>query len=97
MLLIGPPPAKAYKNPITAAASIKAHIFVNILMDMSEVKKFNDIWWDEVKNFSARDQLSQVYSSWKTDVKISPIPIGSSIYINKYLNAKIKHPKKWLV
>ena len=25
------------------------------------VNEFNDIWWSEVKNFSARDQLSQVY------------------------------------
>ena len=62
-----------------------------------KVNEFNNIWWNEVKNFSARDQLSQVYSSWKTDVKIFPIPVGNSIYINKYLNPKIKHPKKWLI
>jgi hypothetical protein len=61
------------------------------------VNKFNEIWWDEVKNFSARDQLSQVYSSWTSGVIITPIPIGMSIYSNKYLNPKIKHPKKWLV
>jgi hypothetical protein len=61
------------------------------------VNKFNEIWWDEVKNFSARDQLSQVYSSWKSGVNITQIPIGSSIYNNKYLNPKVKHPKKWLV
>ena len=62
-----------------------------------KVNEFNDIWWNEVNNFSARDQLSQVYSSWKTDIKIEPISIGTSIYINKYLNPKIKHPKKWLI
>jgi hypothetical protein len=62
-----------------------------------KVNEFNDIWWSEVNNFSARDQLSQVYSSWKTDIKIEPISIGTSIYINKYLNPKIKHPKKWLI
>ena len=62
-----------------------------------KVNEFNDIWWDEVKNFSARDQLSQVYSSWKTEVQIKPISVGNSIYINKYLNPKIKHPKKWLI
>lgn len=61
------------------------------------VNEFNDIWWSEVKNFSARDQLSQVYSSWKSSVDIKPIPVGSSIYLNKYLNPKIKHPRKWLV
>jgi hypothetical protein len=61
------------------------------------VNEFNDIWWSEVKNFSARDQLSQVYSSWKSGVDIKPIPVGSSIYSNKYLNPKVKHPRKWLV
>lgn len=61
------------------------------------VNEFNDIWWSEVKNFSARDQLSQVYSSWKSGIDINPIPVGSSIYSNKYLNPKVKHPRKWLV
>ena len=62
-----------------------------------EVNEFNDIWWNEVKNFSARDQLSQVYSSWKSGIEINAIPIGSSIYSNKYLNPKVKHPRKWVV
>lgn len=62
-----------------------------------EVNEFNDIWWSEVKNFSARDQLSQVYSSWKSGIEIKRILIGSSIYSNKYLNPKVKHPIKWLV
>ncbi len=61
------------------------------------VNEFNDIWWNEVKNFSARDQLSQVYSSWKCGVEIKPIQIGVSIYSNKFLNPKVKHPKKWLI
>ena len=61
------------------------------------VNEFNDIWWSEIKNFSARDQLSQVYSSWKSGVDIKPILVGSSIYSNKYLNPKVKHPRKWLV
>lgn len=61
------------------------------------VKKFNDVWWGEINNFSARDQLSQVYSSWKTNVGITPISVGNSIYNNKFLHPKIKHPKKWTV
>lgn len=61
------------------------------------VNEFNDIWWSEVKNFSARDQLSQVYSSWKSGIDIKPILVGSSIYSNKYLNPKIKHPRKWSI
>lgn len=60
-----------------------------------KVKLFNDTWWSEISNGSARDQLSQVYSSWKTKVPISSFSVGSSIYSNPYLNPKIKHPKKW--
>jgi len=62
-----------------------------------KIKNFNDIWWSEIKNNSGRDQLSQVYSSWKSGVTIRPIPIGNSIYNNKFLNPKIKHPKRWVV
>lgn len=62
-----------------------------------DVKKFNETWWNEIKDFSGRDQLSQVYSSWKTNVKIEPISNGGDIYSNKYLNPKIRHSKKWSV
>ena len=61
------------------------------------VNKFNETWWNEIKNHSGRDQLSQIYSSWKTNVSITPISNGGNIYSNKYLNPKIKHPKKWSV
>lgn len=61
------------------------------------IKTFNELWWNEIKNHSGRDQLSQVYSSWKTDVKIHPISNGGNIYSNKYLTSKTKHPKKWLI
>jgi len=62
-----------------------------------QVNTFNETWWKEVLENSARDQLSQVYSSWKTNVKIDPIKIGKSIYDNKYLFPKIRHPKKWTI
>jgi hypothetical protein len=61
------------------------------------VIKFNETWWNEVKNHSGRDQLSQVYSSWKTSIKITPVQVGMNIYSNPYLNPKIKHPKKWSI
>lgn len=63
----------------------------------NDITRFNETWWNEIKNQSGRDQLSQVYSSWKTNVKINPILTGGDIYSNKYLNPKIKHPKKWLI
>jgi hypothetical protein len=62
-----------------------------------QVKTFNEKWWEEVKNHSGRDQLSQVFSSWATNTRIDPIKIGVSIYDNKFLNPKIKHPKRWTV
>lgn len=59
-----------------------------------EVNKFNHDWWDQIKNGSSRDQLSQVFCAWKNSVKIDPIPNGFSIYNNKYLFPKVPHPKK---
>lgn len=61
------------------------------------VNKFNERWWLELNTNSSRDQLSQVYSSWVTNIKINPINVLGSIYENKYLTKKIKHPKRWTV
>lgn len=60
-----------------------------------DVNKFNEYWWSMIENYSARDQLSQVFSAWKNNIKIDKINIGNSIYDNPFLNKKIKHPKKW--
>jgi hypothetical protein len=62
-----------------------------------QVKNFNNTWWKELSENSARDQLSQVYSSWKTKTPISTIKTDRSIYSNRYLESKIRHPKKWVV
>ena len=59
------------------------------------VNDFNDVWWNEIKNHSGRDQLSQVYASWKVGLPISPILRLGSVYSNKFLNPKVKHTKKW--
>ena len=63
----------------------------------NQVKNFNETWWKELSENSARDQLSQVYSSWKTKVPIKPITVDSNIYSNRYLEQKKTHPKKWTV
>lgn len=62
-----------------------------------QINTFNETWWNEIQNGSARDQLSQVYSSWKTNTKITPFKHGNNIYNNPYLNQKVKHPKKWSI
>jgi len=61
------------------------------------VNLFNEIWWNEIKNNSARDQLSQVYSAWKCGITIDSIKIDKSVYSNRYLKSKIPHPQKWTI
>ena len=61
------------------------------------VSTFNETWWNEVKTFSGRDQLSQVYSSWKTNLKIDSFILGKSVYSTPYLSPKIKHLKKFTI
>jgi len=39
-----------------------------------EVKEFNELWWEEVRKGSHRDQLSFPYVVWKTGMKIMRIP-----------------------
>lgn len=63
----------------------------------SQVKDFNETWWKELSENSARDQLSQVYSSWKTKTPIKPIMVDLNIYSNRFLEPKKLHPKKWRV
>ncbi len=59
----------------------------------SDVQKFNNFWWNEVLNNSHRDQLSQVYSAWKTNIKIDKILFENSIYKNSFLGKKVNHIK----
>jgi hypothetical protein len=58
------------------------------------VNRFNETWFDEVKNFSGRDQLSQMYSSWVNNLPITQINYGKSCYDNPFLEPKIKHTVK---
>jgi hypothetical protein len=55
------------------------------------VNKLNDIWWGEINQGSCRDQLSQVYSSWKTNQPIGMIKNNGSVYNNVYITPKTKH------
>ncbi len=47
-------------------------------------KLFGNIWWSEIKKGSGRDQLSHMYTSWKTGTKIKPFKFGVSQYDNPY-------------
>ena len=59
----------------------------------SKVHLFNEMWWEEVNNGSGRDQLSQSYASWKSNVKIDPINLGKNIYNSPLLSLKVPHIK----
>lgn len=46
---------------------------VIIRKNNDKVREFNEIWWDEVKNYSERDQLSHMYAVWKSGMKVNVI------------------------
>ena len=39
-----------------------------------QVRKFNQRWWDQIKLFSVRDQMSFGFSAWKTGLKVGFFP-----------------------
>ncbi len=62
-----------------------------------DVKKFNEMWWWEVKNFSKRDQISFNYITYKLNMNYSIIPKNdlestlnwrghSKVFKRRYLN-----------
>jgi len=56
-----------------------------------ETNEFNEFWWNEVLNGSGRDQLSQMYSSWKTSTKITPINIGNDNVLKNRFSTYTPH------
>lgn len=58
-----------------------------------KMELFNNFWWKEILNGSGRDQLSQMYTSWKTNTKITPIINGKSQYENNFIT-HYKHNKE---
>jgi len=47
-----------------------------------KVKKFNELWWGEVKTSSHRDQLSFPYVAWKTGIKVQGLPGNARDIVN---------------
>ena len=64
-----------------------------------KVKKYNELWWEQIKNGSKRDQLSQSYVSWKLGMPINKLTLGT-IYENPWFQ-RTKHihkmKKKWKI
>jgi len=61
-----------------------------------ENSKFNDLWWNEVNLGSGRDQLSQMYVSWKLNLKINEIGLGESAYKNQF-SESVGHIKNFKI
>lgn len=60
------------------------------------INKFNEEWWNEVNTYSGRDQLSQMYVSWRNGVYVDPIKNGKSVYDNDF-TSPTDHSKEFLV
>ncbi len=42
-----------------------------------KMNKFNELWWDEIKNYSKRDQLSFMYLCWKEKFRFDICPLNA--------------------
>jgi hypothetical protein len=60
-----------------------------------KIKFFNEAWWKELSKNSARDQLSQMFTSWLTGVDLTPILVGDNVYSNPFLSKTTTHKKRW--
>lgn len=50
----------------------------------SKVVNFNRIWWEQIKKFSIRDQISFPYTSWKTKTFINTFPGNNSLSEHRF-------------
>ena len=48
-----------------------------------KVDRFNEMWWSEIKNGSKRDQVSEMFCVWESNVKMKYIE--GDIYNNKFV------------
>lgn len=56
------------------------------------IRKFNELWWGQIRKGSCRDQLSFDYCRWKTNIKVSYI--DGTIYDGRFVNCHRYHPKQ---
>jgi len=52
---------------------------ITIRKNTPEIAEFNELWWDEIDNYSIRDQISCTYCLWKLGIKYSKYPRGYMI------------------
>jgi len=50
--------------------------FFIVRRNTEKIAEMERLWWEQVKNFSARDQVSLMYCLWKCGIDYSKIPVG---------------------
>ena len=67
-----------------------------IRKNTNRMKLFNEMWWTEIYKNSGRDQLSQMFVSWMSDIEIKPITVGENMDNNEFLHPRRSHKKLFL-
>jgi hypothetical protein len=47
---------------------------VSIRRNTSAIREFNELWWEEIQNYSSRDQLSFPWCVWKKKISLKILP-----------------------
>jgi len=71
----------ANNGMVTASVLIRDHSDPNIA--------FSNLWWDEVRQHSSRDQLSFNYAAWKLDLQYNTFP-----YLDGFV--KLRHKQDYI-
>lgn len=60
-----------------------------------KVVKLMKIWWNEIKNYSYRDQLSLNYAIWKLNSKLKIYYLPKRLMLNYFSYKKHKNPTQF--
>ncbi len=63
----------------------------------NRMKLFNESWWTEIYKNSGRDQLSQMFVSWMSNIEIKPITVGENMDNNEFIHPRTFHKKLFLI
>lgn len=71
------------------------HTAVVIRRNNTKVNKINEEWWEEIKRFSRRDQISLPYIFWRNGIvpNIVPSEFGETLYRTDYF-FRFKHNRQ---
>lgn len=64
-----------------------------IRQNNDKIVKFNEIWWNELRDGSKRDQLSEMYAIWKVGLNVTEL-FNGTVYHNDFVKKSLKHRHK---